>query len=284
MTKIRSTLAASCLIMLGAGAASAADLYNSGPRISMKDGEAQAPYRACSGDRFAGFYAGATAGGTQARYSWEETFADFSPDYQDSPLKVTKSGFTAGGTLGYNMVRCNTLLGLEGDFNLNNISSSTNHFPNQPQFAGAGSATINDSMKNFATLRARMGFVADRTLFFATAGFAWADLKHEMLDNNHFDAGTDDQRFSGWKAGWTVGGGMEHALTQSISLKAEALYMDFGRQDYSRNDSANVALLVPDVYNFSHHTSAVTARVGINFKLGGGSRGCDHDCNSSPMK
>ena len=180
MTNLRSTLAASCLFVLGAGAASAADLYNSGPRISIKDG-VQAPYRACNGDRFAGFYAGVTAGATQARFGWEETYADFAPDYQDSPLKVSKTGFTGGGTAGYSIVNCNVLMGIETDFNFNHISSSTDHFPSNPLFAGSGYAKINDAMRDYATLRARMGFVADRTLFYATAGFAWANIRHEII-------------------------------------------------------------------------------------------------------
>ncbi len=285
----RTGLAAGCLLMLAAGSAMAADL--NGPRLSIKDSEPAAPYRACSGDRFAGFYAGATLGMTNLNSSWSETFADFNPDYQDTPLKTTRSGASGGLTLGYNRVRCNFLLGVEGDFNLASINGSNDHYPNQPQFAGPGFARITDGMRDFATLRGRMGFVADRTLFYATAGLAWANLHHRLDDMAHFDGGNTNPDISGWKAGWTVGGGFEHALTEMVSLKGEALYMDFGKRSYSFYDSATP---VPDFYTFQTHNTAVTARVGLNIKLGpppssSSYVGCDdgrdgHGRNPCPLK
>ena len=249
------------LFLLGSTSAFSADLYG-GPRGSMKD---DAPAQSsCSGDRFAGFYAGANVGVAAHGTKWEETFADF-PDYQDNPLSQTRTGFTGGGQIGYNRVRCNTLFGIEGDFNLADINSRTDHF-----HAPTGALTndwlrLSDSMRSFATLRARMGFVADHTLFYATGGLAWANLKHHLDDINHINSGLVNPTFSEWKTGWTVGAGMEHALTERVSLKGEVLYMNFGNLKYSLNDAP-----APDVYNFKNHSDAWTARVGVNFKLGEG--------------
>ena len=125
---------------------------------------------------------------------------------------------------------------------------------------------MSDQMRNFATLRARMGFVADRTLYYATGGLAWANLKHHMDDVAHINSGLDNPTISGWKTGWTVGLGMEHALTDRISLKGEALYMNFGNVKYSVSDN----LTPPDVYEFKNRSEAYVARVGLNFKLGEG--------------
>ncbi len=263
MTRFVTSLAAGSLLLLAAGAASAADL--NGPRLSIKDSEPAAPYRACSGDRFAGAYLGGNIGLTNLNSNWEETFADFNPDYQDSPLKTTRSRGSAGLTAGYNFVRCNFLLGIEGDYNFAHISGSTNHFPSQASLAGPGYAHITDGMKDFATLRGRLGYVAHSTLFYATGGLAWANLNHQLQDINHFDGGNQNPTFSGWKQGWTVGGGFEHALTEMISLKGEALYMDFGKRSYSFTDSAPPP---GDFYAFQTRTNVTTARLGINFKLG----------------
>jgi outer membrane immunogenic protein len=262
MLKSTLGLAALSLFLLGTTAASAADLYG-GPRVSMKD---DAPTeRACSGDRFSGFYAGVNAGMASHDTKWEETFADF-PDYQDNPLRKTNRSFTGGGQIGYNRVRCNALFGVEADFNLADISSRTDHY-HAPTGANTNDwLRMSDQLRNFATLRARMGFVHDRTLFYATGGLAWANLKHHMDDVQHINSGLNNPTISGWKTGWTVGLGMEHAFTDRISLKGEALYMNFGSVKYTLQDDLNP----PDIYNFKNRSDVYTARIGLNFKLGEG--------------
>ncbi len=263
MIGLRTGLAAVSFLLAAAGSAAAADL--GGPRISIKDTEAPAPYRSCSGERFRGFYAGGTLGLTGYNSHWQETLADFN-DYQDHPLKTTRTGVSGGLGIGYNFVRCNFLAGIEGDVNFANISGSTDHYPLDPTVSGTGYAKITDGIRNYMTLRTRMGFVADRTLFYATGGLAWAKTNHRLEDMDHFNGGSliPDPNFSSWKTGWTIGGGFETALTELVSLKAEALYMDFGKRSYSFPDTA----VPPDVYAFRSNNSAVTARIGLNIKLG----------------
>ena len=280
MLKSTTTLVAAGITLLSAHVASAADL-NGGPRISMKDDAPAAHARACSGDRFAGFYAGVNGGLTALETKWQETFADFD-DYQSKPLERRHAGFSGGGQIGYNRVRCNFLVGVEADYNFSNIGSGADHLP--PQGPGLGYARISDHIKDYATLRGRMGFVADRTLFYATGGLAWANLRHELQDVGHFDGLTSPNPIlNGWKGGWALGAGFEHALTEMISLKGEGMYMDFGKREYAFQDSAVPA----DPYAFRNHAGLWTARVGLNIKLGDFRRraDCDRDgCNAAPMK
>ena len=207
---------------------------------------------------------------------WEETSNDFGGSFLGQPQHNTEAGFTGGGTLGYNRVRCNTLFGIEADFNFADIGGEKVYLGPGANTGGVG---IINKLGDYATLRARLGFVADRTLFYATGGLAWADLRHELKDMGHFDGTTmPNPVLSGWKQGWTIGAGFEHALTEMISLKGEALYMDFGKRSYSFIDSQTPA----DFYAFRTHSDAWTARVGLNFKLGDfpphGDRGngCEH--------
>ncbi len=278
MLKRPTGLAAAILILAGTAAVSAADL--NGPRISMKDNAPASDARGCGAERFAGFYAGINGGLTSLHTKWEETFADFD-DYQTSPLSKVRRGFSGGGQVGYNRARCNTVLGVEADFNFANLGGSTDHY--SPAYYASGPSigylNLSDRMRNFGTLRARMGFVADHTLFYATGGLAWANLKHQLNDINHIDGGLTNPSFDGWKAGWTVGAGFERALTEVVSLKAEALYMDFGKRNYDMADSA----VPPDPYSFRNHANVWNARVGLNFKLGASPNRCDHgDC--APLK
>lgn len=81
-----------------------------------------------------------------------------------------------------------------------------------------------DNIDYLATVRARVGYAVDNTLFYATAGGAFVGL-----DNNRdFDEfGNIDDSQSGWVAGL----GVEGKFSPSLSLGLEALYYDFGDGD-----------------------------------------------------
>ena len=75
----------------------------------------------------------------------------------------------------------------------------------------------------FATARVRAGYDLDSTLVYATGGLA-------ALSSN-FEA--DGDSMSETFLGWTAGGGLEHMMAESISIKAEALFADFGSENFS---------------------------------------------------
>ena len=87
-------------------------------------------------------------------------------------------------------------------------------------------------------LRARAGFASNDWLFYVAGGVALADLS--------FTEGvTTTTTTSGGKYwGWTVGGGIERALTHHLIGRVEYLYDDFGHKDYAgvSGDSYRVAL------------------------------------------
>ena len=287
MTLLRTSLAAGSLLLLGVGTASAADL--GGPRGSLKDSGPAEYFSACGGERFNGFYGGVTVGQTRVANRWNEKLVEATNnpgvqefnDYQAFPLDSSRSGLTAGGTLGFNRVRCNFLIGVESDISFGSIGGATNIF--SPFNATTTEhLTVNDHMKGFATLRGRMGVIANQTLFFATGGLAWANLEHKLGDFRHIDPAVADTQLSGWKMGWALGAGFEHALTNAISLKGEVLHMDFGSRTYTKTDTGSnhpiTGLPGLDIYTFQTKTNVTTARVGLNFKFGAsGNEGCG-DC------
>ena len=71
-----------------------------------------------------------------------------------------------------------------------------------------------------ATLRGRVGFAADRALFYVTAGGAFTDIK-PSTGALTFGGGTEP--------GWTAGGGVEYAITDNWTAKIEYLYASFQR-------------------------------------------------------
>lgn len=109
--------------------------------------------------------------------------------------------------------------------------------PNVAGFAGrflglSSTGTVTASYKNnvLSTFAARFGVAADHALFFAKAGGAWT---RENFDFNGTDptfgviAGSDS--FS--RLGWMVGAGVEYAVTNNLTLKAEYNYIDFGNKN-----------------------------------------------------
>ena len=85
-------------------------------------------------------------------------------------------------------------------------------------FSCTGS-TCQTEVSNAYTLRGRIGRAFDRTLVYATGGFASGSVTGTTIVENGSD------RLNGWVAGV----GVEHALSDSFSLSLEYLYTDLGR-------------------------------------------------------
>ena len=82
-----------------------------------------------------------------------------------------------------------------------------------------------------ATARGRLGYAADRWMWYVTAGAAWSgfDLNNS---NGTGVAGAQRQPSRVNKTGWVVGLGTEYALLGGWSVKSEWLYANFGTLHY----------------------------------------------------
>lgn len=184
-----------------------------------------APAAYTSAYDWTGFYAGANAG-----YGWAEiensgvTFDDI-------------NGVFGGVQVGYNYDFGGFVLGLEGDIQLSDISYS--------ETLGGVSAEV--GIDYFGTVRARAGLAVDRFLPYVTAGVAWA------RGSGSTSAGGVSAKVEDNFVGWTVGGGVEYAVTDKISIKGEYLYTDFGTADFDTGF---------DIGLTSH-----VVRAGVNFKF-----------------
>ena len=117
-------------------------------------------------------------------------------------------------------------------------------------------------------MRARLGYAMDRTLVYVTGGYAFGQFKHSMIDDGYEVIWNQSKV----KSGWALGGGVEHAIANNWTVKAEALYMDFGSKgtmaaiypDEQTNCPADVAACRAKAKD-----SAWVARIGLNYKFGG---------------
>lgn len=150
-------------------------------------------------------------------------------------------------SLGYNIQFPSGLLfGIEGDYGIMDISAAD-------KAVFDGHAFQSEYGTFWGTIRGRLGVTIGRTLFYGTGGMAFMDLTETAVGNTPGETALNED----FKQGFVAGGGIEHALTPHLSVKAEYLHMDFGRFD---GLAAN-----GDAFSFENKVDLV--RAGINYKF-----------------
>ncbi|WP_046865276.1 outer membrane protein [Microvirga massiliensis] len=186
-------------------------------------------------------------------------------------------GFTGGGQIGYNYQIGSFVIGVEADFQgIASDNNNNNFFGAAPAFiAATGPGIPGDvavvstgglrGLDWFGTVRARAGVAFDRWLVYATGGFAYGGGG----DNNSFCGGVffncnnDDTR-----TGWTVGGGVEYAITNNFTARIEGLYVNLDSGNRFNGvvfDNASRTLFVGNGNNGDNEFGVVRAAVNYKF-------------------
>jgi opacity protein-like surface antigen len=192
----------------------------------------------------AGFYIGGHVGGGEADY--DGAFLNDRPDIGLDPDDLDLGGFAGGFHLGYNFLTGMPMsefgvlmLGVEGDATFMNWRDVIRG-PSNLTTAG-----IKGDVDLLASVRGRLGVVSGPWLVFVTGGVAFSDA---------FFAGDYDgdyDKFSLGDVGGVVGGGVEYAFSEMVSVRLEGLYYIFDDKkspddppgtdgDYTRFDNAYV--------------------------------------------
>lgn len=187
-----------------------------------------------------------------AVYNWTGFYIGANGGYGWSGASVTINGVTtsggdlkgpfAGGQVGFNYQTGMFVFGVEADGQWANIKETTTIAP----------FTFTDTINYFFTVRGRLGVAAQNVLFYGTGGYAHGGLKSEITN------GAITASVSGDRGGWTAGGGAEFGFG-NFSIKAEYLYI----QTFDKDE---VVFNVP----FSWRVHVHTAKVGLNYRFGGG--------------
>jgi outer membrane immunogenic protein len=212
---------------------------------------------------------------------------DFASDIAalSNSYSMASNGWEAGGQVGCNAQWGMAVLGLEGDWQWTNTATSADAsyaaFPNvgNPLFTDAAHTEhVDVTQRWFATARVRAGFTPwERVLIYGTAGVAWANFTSNTAVTFATAANPFTAAFSGAthvgsvstnQLGWVVGGGIEWALTNNWSVKAEYLYLRFDGFAYA---SPLVAASAPFAPGYAWNTSITpheqVARIGVNYKF-----------------
>jgi outer membrane immunogenic protein len=165
--------------------------------------------------------------------------------------------FTGGLTAGFNWQPGSLVFGVEGDINF--LDSEESRFYDIDVI----DTTLEHEIDWFATLRARLGFAADNLLFYITGGLAAGEVETSVDMVTIVPVYVWTGSSSEIEVGWTIGGGVEWALSDAWSIKGEYLWVDLGSDSYDLdNDPAN-----PDQgYTIRAHsdTQFGVARIGVN--------------------
>jgi outer membrane immunogenic protein len=119
--------------------------------------------------------------------------------------------------------------------------------------------TLTSNTKSLASVTGRVGYAWDRFLGYVKGGGAW-----ERDDYSWIIPGIVVLSGSETRGGWTVGVGGEYAFTDWLTGFVEYDYYDFG----TRNIAFGLAPVT--VANFDIKERKSVAKVGLNFKFGGG--------------
>ncbi|MEO1703340.1 MAG: outer membrane beta-barrel protein [Pseudomonadota bacterium] len=204
---------------------------------------------------WAGFYGGAVVGG--GLYTGSSIGSYYSDYYQ---VALSEWGATGGLTVGANIQRGSVVAGVEADFSWSGLG----YEPHTTYYDPSYYETRSD-WNYLATIRGRVGLAVDNSLIYATGGLAFADVNHQWCYDGAGECGTDVYDFAslGWKTGFAAGAGVEHAIRDNFTIKAEYLYVGLPSQlDHNENYPASGG------YNpGSFESSAHMFRLGANVKV-----------------
>jgi len=240
----RKLLLSSAMLIAAISTASAADLRQ--PMYT------KAPPPAPVLFNWTGFYVGLNAGGKWITNS-DETITS-------GGTVVTLGGnddssWIAGGQVGYNWQAPGSqwVFGVEGDIDAQDFSRTrVLGAAIGPFFAGDA---FSFESKWQASIRGRIGYTWDRVMLYGTGGVAFTQAKATA---NLVGVGivTDDQTV----VGGTVGGGLEWAVWNNISLGVEGRYTFYGNQNFNTSIGA-----IPIADNINLNTAEVMGKINFRF-------------------
>ena len=183
-------------------------------------------YAAAPAANWAGLYGGLNAGGATALNRSSLAGPGALERFNLSP-----DGLMGGVQVGYNLQSANWVYGLEADF-----QGSTQQ-DDRVCVAGcspAGIAAYNQKMQWLGTVRGRVGYSVGDSLFYATGGLAYGNVKTRIQANDGV-GGFADVTFDKTRTGYAVGGGVESPFDlfglfgRNWTSKTEYLFVDLGR-------------------------------------------------------
>jgi outer membrane immunogenic protein len=251
----KSLLAATAIVAFG-GAALAADLPT---RKAAPVYAPVAPAFTWAGAYF-GLNAGAVFSQSKANLFGQGPLTQAAIAVANVPTsaKLDKAGFIGGAQAGYNFQTGAFVYGVEADISVADAKKKASYL------GSLGALTTAQSdLRWLGTARLRAGYAIDRLLVYGTGGLAFGDVKNRA---NVFAPGGNLAYWgskSDTRAGWTLGGGLEYAVTNNVTVKGEYLYYNLGKKTVALNPTTGVG----DNFGAKFKNDGHIVRAGVNWKF-----------------
>jgi outer membrane immunogenic protein len=208
------------MAMLRAIFPAAAALVISGVAHAADIETAPAPYD------WSGFYVGLHAG-----YLWGDVAIE--EEGEEAAEGGEIDGFAGGALAGFNVQLDPLVLGIEGDIGWTDADGDGTEPQPDPEY------DYHYDLNWIGHVRGRAGFAFDNALIFVAGGLAIADLDIEQERVNVGSGGT--------YYGWTIGGGVDFAFSDTLIGRVEYLHDEFGKKHYDVEEEDYAADLDADI-------------------------------------
>ena len=232
------------------------------PVATVNSLPSKAPPLAAAPVNWTGFYLGGHLGGGGSNDRWSDPFGS-SPG-TGGAINVAGFGDTihatgpiGGGQIGANLQAGPVVLGVQAD-------ASAAHLRGENTcFSGLGGIDCQRSVNSLETITARIGYAWGHSLAYVKGGGAQASDTYTLNGNTNGALALGTGTTNVTSRGWTVGGGVEYALTDHWTALAE----------YDHVGLPNAIVPFPTVAVINAQTIGVRQtidlfKLGVNYKFG----------------
>ena len=170
-------------------------------------------------------------------------------------LDTSAGGAFGGVQAGYDWQVGSWVFGAVADIAKTNIDNSLSG-----TIPGIGTISAESELEYLGTVRARAGYAFDRALMYVHGGWAYGSTEQTLTATDASGA-TDSISSSSSRSGWTVGAGVEYAITDMISFGTEYAYTDLGNENVFESDLSALGAYVNEDVRFH------TVKAAINFRF-----------------
>jgi outer membrane immunogenic protein len=182
-----------------------------------------------------GIYIGGQIGYAWGNGNFNETVVDpITGTVINTSFGATPNGVIGGAHVGFNyqipgwnwFSSSGVVIGLEGTVDGTSLSNTAVAF--FPVAFGGSTLTANTNADVQGSIRGRLGFAWDRVLIYGTGGVAFGGFNSDVSLAAPRVPFFDSANRSNTRVGWTAGGGIEYAITNNWSIRAEYRFSNFG--------------------------------------------------------
>jgi outer membrane immunogenic protein len=253
------------MIRLSAGTVAVAFAALTTPTIAAK----AAPVVTPPIYNWTGCYFGGNVGWTSAHTSGTLTADDGDPPSSFGLGAGNTPFFIGGGQVGCDYQSGQFVFGIEGDADWRGLSRTGYLLPGAAAISNADSGNFSLTSKWQASLRGRSGYAVDHTLWYATGGIAWTGVSlGAKLDIENESAPAtgpyDLARVSKTAVGWTLGGGVDYAVREDVTLGLEGRYNRYGSHHFDTWAVSDPAAF-PATGDLNVNSSEIIGKVNFRF-------------------